>query len=624
MSHGMADMPERVGQPGHAASGGRVPGQRHDEDQTVTMPRMVEQPSAGAPDDQDRVWDDDLAVPARRPGAELAAQLSVGLASVPFIRSALKRRARLWVLTALAGLALGLALHQVHPPAKQASTTVLLTQNTNQNPLDAVLTDIALLQSRTVASLAMHQVGLNESVTKFQGSYAVAQVTDRVVQITVNAPTSAEAVQRAKAIAAQYLSYRAAQLKSERLATIASLEAKVTGARQQIAAVGSQITAALAQPPSASRATLLTSLRDQQRQDSAELTTLQQAVTGYTVSSEVTVASMISGSRVLDQAIPLAPTKFRKPYLYPVGGLLFGLIIGMSIVIVNETMTDRLRRRDDVARALGARVLLTVTRIKAGRRDLAVSADPRMQQIINCLRRSVTARRASGSAATLAVVALNDPQAVAVAVSALALSWARAGQQVAIADLTEGLSVARLLGSTEPGVRLATVDGQRIALIVPERGDITPPGPVRARNGVGGQGSQGRRARATSKEIASAFESADELLTVATLDPAVGADHLASWAGEAVVVLAAGESTATKIHTSGEMIRLAGMQIAGAIILNADKKDESLGSLYLADDRIGEPAGANGRAPESALVPEAGLLVQTENAAARRSDGRPG
>ena len=47
----------------------------------------------------------------------------------------------------------------VSPPAYQATTTVLLTHSLNDNPTDAMSTDMTLAHSGTVATRAMHSWG---------------------------------------------------------------------------------------------------------------------------------------------------------------------------------------------------------------------------------------------------------------------------------------------------------------------------------------------------------------------------------------------------------------------------------------------------------------------------------
>ena len=87
--------------------------------------------------------------------------------------------------------------------------------------------------------------------------------------------------------------------------------------------------------------------------------------------------------------------------------------------------------------------------------------------------------------------------------------------------------------------------------------------------------------------------SADLLLTLATLDPALGGDHLATWATNAVVVVSAGQSSAERIHGVGEMIRLAGMRLDSVVLIGADKSDESLGLTPRPEEQAG--MGALGR-----------------------------
>ena len=68
------------------------------------------------------------------------------------------------------------------------------------------------------------------------------------------------------------------------------------------------------------------------------------------------------------------------------------------------------------------------------------------------------------------------------------------------------------------------------------------------------------------------------MLSLVTLDPAFGAEHLATWATDAVAVITAGLSTAVRIHALGEMVRLAGTRLSSVVVIDADKRDESLGA----------------------------------------------
>ena len=164
-----------------------------------------------------------------------------GLVSVGFLRSALRRRARFWGALALVGLIIGCAVWK--PPMYSASTTVVLVDKSQSDPTSAITTDISLAQSAPVAAAVVSQLGLRQTPTSFLRTYKVAQVTTEILSITATGPNSAAAVQRAAAIAAQYLAYRAKYEQAVQQQADTVLQQQVTEAQQQL----DSITAKLAQ-----------------------------------------------------------------------------------------------------------------------------------------------------------------------------------------------------------------------------------------------------------------------------------------------------------------------------------------------------------------------------------------
>ena len=67
------------------------------------------------------------------------------------------------------------------------------------------------------------------------------------------------------------------------------------------------------------------------------------------------------------------------------------------------------------------------------------------------------------------------------------------------------------------------------------------------------------------------------MLVLATLDPMKGADHLRERASDAVVLVTAGHSSATKIEANAIMIRGAGLRLRSAVLIGTDPSDDSLG-----------------------------------------------
>ena len=183
-------------------------------------------------------------------GAEdQAADFNASLVSLGFIRAAIRRSVRFWGAMAVAGLLIGAGSYLASPPVYQASTTLLLTVGPEATPGTAILDDQAIAQSRPVAEAALNKLGLQRSsVSSFVGSYTATVVTDRVLLITVNAPSSNDAVKRASALAAAFLRFRANQLEAQQKLVFRALDQQVTQAKQQVASIRKQISAVSAQP----------------------------------------------------------------------------------------------------------------------------------------------------------------------------------------------------------------------------------------------------------------------------------------------------------------------------------------------------------------------------------------
>ncbi len=505
------------------------------------------------------------------------------LISLRFIGGVLRRGAWLWCVTAVLGLVIGSALFLQYPPAYHAQTSVLLIDGTNQDPSVEVLTDQSLATSEPVAARVVQELGLKQSVASLQAAYSVTPVTNTVLQFDVGAPSSAEAVQRASALARSFLQYRAKYAQSQQQELVTQLNQQYATAQQNLQNIDAQI----AQLPTTNLTPAQKIQLDNLQTQQGDQKQTMQYVTGTIAQGRSTTDAMISGSYVLNPAVAVTHSRIKGAALYVLGGLFGGLATGMAIVIIAALLSDRLRRRDDVAEALGAPVRLSVGRVRAPRLPQPPRSAARRKlnrkRVIAYLLRAVPG--SSRGPATLAVVAVDDVQTVASAVASMARSRAEEGKQVVVADLSSGASLARLLGAKGAGVHTVSHDGVQLVVAVPERDDVALIGPVR-----GGGRSPALWAQ-PAEAVAAASSSADLLLTMATLDPALGADHLATWATDAVAVVTAGCSSAAKVHGVGEMIRLAGIRLDSAVLIEADRNDESLGVLNPAPAFAGGPDG---------------------------------
>lgn len=541
----------------------------------------IRQGDAVAPE---RVWGyDDFA------GAEeVPAELTAGLISLRFIGTALRRRTWFWCATALAGMAIGLGLFVAYPPAYQSSASVLVTNDPNENPGDAIQTDLDLAQTPAVAQGALQRLGLRHSVSSLLAAYTVVILNDRILQFTVNAPTSSQAVAQADALAAAFLSFRAYALQLEQQVVLATLAQQVSLAESQLAGITEQIAELPPQPPGQKPTAARKHLQNLQYQAKTALLGLQNLTAAY----PVTRSSMVAGSRVLDSGIA-GPRPHRLILFYPLGGLFVGLMLGVGIVMAGGINSDRLRRRDDVAEALGAPLNLSVGHVLAarwlpGRRRLAVARGQDMRRIVAHLRRAVPAEAMSADAgrsdagrAALAAIAVDNAHVAALPLASLAALSARQGKRVVLADLSRGAPAARLLGVRKPGIREVSAHGARLVVVVPDRDTPVPVGPL----------NPGAAPGSVPAALAQACESADLMLTLVTLDAALGAEHVATWATDAVILVTAGRSSHARIHAVGEMTELAGLRQVSAVLIGADRADVSLGVASV-PSRWAQPAQA--------------------------------
>ena len=78
------------------------------------------------------------------------------------------------------------------------------------------------------------------------------------------------------------------------------------------------------------------------------------------------LTAALENSQVLN-VTPLPYSKKKNLVTYGAIGLIGGLALGLAIVVVRALVSDRLRRRDDIAYALDAPVKLSVSTLGARR-----------------------------------------------------------------------------------------------------------------------------------------------------------------------------------------------------------------------------------------------------------------
>ncbi|GAA1511653.1 hypothetical protein [Kribbella lupini] len=524
---------------------------------------MSNQPYA-EPSRAESSWEDDDDLFADEPSTAFPPD---SLVTLRFLRDAVKRHLRIWLVLAVAGLTAGLAMPSVLPPPSVSSARLVLTHREGDDPARAVATDVSLVTTHTVAQRVIDRLKLTETPDDLLKQYTATALTDRVLEIAVAAKTSAEATRLATVLAQTYLAFR-----KEQIAQVdAPLRADLVTAQEKVRAAEAAVRTAGDDP------------REPKRTNSPQaiaLTAARQArdIIQTQVTEHEVQAARMNSSRLLDQAAPV-PASMKRTLAISAGtGLVAGLFLGLGFVVVRALLSDRLWKRQDIARSLGSRIRLSTGRPPRLRwwpfpRYLRKSQrqHPEIRHLVQHLHRQIT--WAKSATPTLAVVSVDDERACALATASLAVAVAAEGKHVLVADLTGSGVLAGLLGVTTTGTHEShfSESRHRIDVFLPEPDGGPAQGCHLRRN------DDGRLAGSGDIALDASWDSAGLVLTLSTLTPMLGADHLATWASRAAVVVTAGRSTATKIHATGDMLRLAGLSIDTAVVLNADRTDEGVG-----------------------------------------------
>lgn len=520
------------------------------------------------------------------PGAPAAPALESALVNLGFLGSAIRRGKKIWLTMAILGLLIGCGLFASVHLSYSASVSILMSEDP-QGEIGGVSTEPLLAKNLKVATAAVKALGLPLTPEAFLGMYSVTvinqsistdtndtidEVNSPVLVIAATAKTAAQAESDANVIAEEFLKFRTQTLQGQVTASDAAAEQQVAEDRTAVASLQARISTVSAEPASTAQQEQLNSLQSEKQTASSTLSAAETTAGSDKAARQLTVSGMISGTQILSSSVAALSSSRAMTAIEYIGSPFVGfLMVGLVIVAVGAVTSDRLRRRDDIAVALGAPVRLSVSAYGGGNRILPRPSAAR--------REAIDVRRIVGYLAsvlkaqthrpiTLVIIAVDNGPAVIGLVKALAAALAREGKRVAVADLSDHM-LARDLGEGEPGVHKTRVHGVGMLLVVPEMGRELETGPLgRTESSSAAQGA-----------VDVAYASADVFLVVTSLDPARGGSYIATWAREAVVVVTAGASPSVKIQSAGEMLRASGVNVISAIVLGVDKEDDSLGTL---------------------------------------------
>ena len=486
------------------------------------------------------------------------------LVSLHFIRTTLRQRLGVCLLSALLGLLGAGAFMIAFPPPDQAKAALVLTHDPEADPYRAMATNVSLLQTRTVATRATERLGLTMTPEDFHKSVKVEPVGAELLTLTLTAPTDAEAVRRLDGLSSTYLEFRAEQLSLQSKILVDSMRQRIEQLERDFRSLSKQIEelSAAAGPSSASK---LNDAISQRAYIQDRIEVLQQSVEDATLRNN----SVVLSSRVVDPPAAEPGLAKRAIALGLASGLIGGAALGCGTVLFLAITSDRLRRRSDVAAALGVTVPVSVGRIAALRkvwlwipplRDLDRRRADERQRLAHLIEEELLQPQRRGR---LAVAGIDNVDEVSFAVAVAAAGVAARGCSISLINLTDHLS---------RGLRLArSIPGSSAAPTV-----LRPRGVPGLTYGAADLLAVGHWDEGENTALP---QLADVTLVVADLDPAVGADHLTAWADRVVVVVTAGRSSAEKVRTIGELIRAAGLDLRFAVLMHTERTDDSLGMV---------------------------------------------
>jgi hypothetical protein len=482
------------------------------------------------------------------------------LVSLHFMRMALRRRRLACVLSAVLGLVAAGTFMLAFPLPHEAKASLVLTHDPDVDSTRAMATNVSLLQTRTVATRTTERLGLTVKPDAFLKSVTVETQGSELMILTLSAPTDAEAVRQLDGLTSTYLEFRAEQLSSQSRILMGGMQQRIKELQVDVADISrriEQLTADTTASPST-----LSDMISQRAYLVDRIEALQQSVEDATLRN----SAVVSSSRVLDPPAAEPGLAKRTVVLGLASGLIGGAALGCGTVLFFAITSDRLRRRSDVAGALGLAVPVSVGRIAAipkGLRWLPPLGAVNHRRVSDRQRlaQAIEDELLTHPSAPLAVAGLDNTDELGLAVAAAARGLAARDYSTTIIDLTNRgsrglMNVPWAIGSSNAPTLLRPrglpplARGAADLLTVGQwHDDDSTPQP----------------------------QLGDVTLVLAELDPAVGADHLTAWADRVILVVTAGRSSVEKVRTVGEIVRSAGLDLRFAALLRTERMDESSG-----------------------------------------------
>lgn len=342
---------------------------------------------------------------------------------------ALRRRRRLWLGFALAGLVIGGTSAVVLPAAPTAVTKVLVV-HPDDSPTDSgtlMRTDVAVLQTGKIASAALKKLGSTEAPADFLKEYTGLGMTNNIMQVSVKAKTNADAVAKAQALADVFIADHVQRNQAAATAQAKALLDQRAQAQQQLADVDAQVAAETDKGSKANAGTL-----EQLYTQRADLVSKVADLQNQAQQAGIGTPQVAAGTQIVDAPVVLPASLLKTGATDGAIGLALGLALGLGFAAVTALVRDRPVLRREIAEHLGASVIAQLRSKLPGPSRLW----SRGSAVVERKRVAVTLARAIRSErGPLAVLELGAPGVAAELALNLAKELAEDGPVVVVDDL---------------------------------------------------------------------------------------------------------------------------------------------------------------------------------------------
>ncbi|GLY41144.1 exopolysaccharide biosynthesis protein [Amycolatopsis sp. NBRC 101858] len=443
---------------------------------------------------------------------------------------AIRRRKRLWLATGLLGLIAGALVAIVLPTPPTAVTKVIVVHQ-DDSPTDSgtlMRTDVAVLSTTQIAEGALKKINSTESPEEFMKNYAGLGLTNNVMQITVKAKTTEEAVAQAKALADTFIADHVQRSQAAAAAQSKAILDQRKNAQDELATVDQQIADETGKGRNANASTL-EGMYGRRAALASQISDFDSRAQQAGIGSPQVAA----GTQVVDAARAL-PKAFLKTTATNGGiGFALGLALGIAIAAIGAVSRDRPVLRREISTHLGASVLAQLPSKRRGparlwRRSRAVTE---RRRVATTLVRAIKKDKPAVS-----LLELGAPKLAAALALDIAGELAADGKASVLDDLPNE-DVRKLAGETNSEV---TVVGA---------GDPDAE-PDERRVGVG------------------------------TVSPGTAWTDLEHLGQETVLVVKAGHANTLWLHTVARQLADQQIPIIGVVLVDPDPRDKSDGTLW--------------------------------------------